>query len=398
MADTTGRLASPHRVTTFGVTPSRSAPEALATDLQGERRRASLAHPCTPGSPVRVGLVLGGGGVLGAAWLIGALDALASETGWDPANAQYIVGTSAGAMIAALCACGVPASFMAAQSVSETPGPLADERDGERTDWSSSAVFRLHRGVPRPGPGSWRLALTSLARPDRYPPAALLAGLLPQGVVSSEPLTQTIRQVAGDGWAQHPHLWIIACDYQTGQRVAFGRADAPPVSLADAVAASCAVPGFYRPVTISGRRYIDGGVASNSNLDMVGDLGLDLVICLNPTSSLRSPKPRNPYERAAAVLRKASSGRLGIEADRIRATGTEVVLIQPTITDLDAMGTNLMSTSVTRRRQVIQTAARTAADLARQAEVGARLRALAPGNASIVRRPRGGASTTSKGA
>jgi NTE family protein len=56
----------------------------------------------------RVGLVLGAGGVLGAAWLVGALDAIAAETGWDPGSARHIVGTSAGSVVGGLLACGVP--------------------------------------------------------------------------------------------------------------------------------------------------------------------------------------------------------------------------------------------------------------------------------------------------
>jgi hypothetical protein len=71
-----------------------------------------------PGRP-RVGLVLGAGGILGGAWLVGALHAIASESGWDPGSADYIVGTSAGSMIGALMACGVPPWFMVAHSAGE---------------------------------------------------------------------------------------------------------------------------------------------------------------------------------------------------------------------------------------------------------------------------------------
>jgi hypothetical protein len=60
------------------------------------------------------------------------------------------------------------------------------------------------------GAGSWRLALGSLARPHRYSPAAILAGWIPQGVISADPLKQTIRRVAGERWAPHPNLWIMA--------------------------------------------------------------------------------------------------------------------------------------------------------------------------------------------
>src|SRR5256885_14967201 len=64
----------------------------------------------------RVGLVLGAGGVVGGAWLTGALDAIARETGWDPGSSEVVVGTSAGAMVGALLACGVPPWFMLAHS------------------------------------------------------------------------------------------------------------------------------------------------------------------------------------------------------------------------------------------------------------------------------------------
>ena len=337
---------------------------------------------------MRIGLVLGAGGVLGGAWLVGGLHALAAETGWDPGSAEYIVGTSAGAMIAGLSASGVPPWFMVAHSAGETR-EVDDTQEwaSGKASRSAGAVFRLHPGVPALGPGSWRLALASLARPYRYSPAAVLAGWLPQGLISSDPLKQTIRRVAGDEWPTHPNLWIMVCDYETGRRVAFGRADAPSASLADAVAASCAIPGFYRPVEITGRRYVDGGVASTSNLDVLASKGLDLVICMNPTSSLHAPRPRTLGERAAAVLREASGRRLGSEAKRVRASGTEVMLIQPTVQDLDAIGTNLMSAK--RRHQVIEVAAQTVAHHLREPEVRRGLRELPAGEPMLVRRPPG---------
>ncbi len=335
---------------------------------------------------MKVGLVLGAGGVLGGAWLVGGLHALADETGWDPGSAEYLVGTSAGAMIAGLSASGVPPWLMVAHSAGENFETVeATARRSGPASRSAGAEYQLHRGVPALGPGSWPLALASLARPYRYSPAAVIAGWLPQGLVSPEPLKDTIRRVAGDGWPAHPNLWIMACDYASGRRVAFGRADAPQASLADAVAASCAIPGFYRPVEIGARRYVDGGVASTSNLDVLAGRGLDLVICLNPTSSLHAPQNRALGERAAAVLRQASGRRLGREARKVRERGTEVVLIQPTVQDLDAMGTNLMSSK--RRRQVIAVAAQTVAAQVRRPELRARLRALPPGEELLVRRP-----------
>lgn len=327
------------------------------------------------GDSPRVGLVLGAGGVLGGAWLVGALDAIARETGWDPASAERIVGTSAGSMVSALLACGVPPWVMVAHAAGESPD-VPDELSIAEDDmprWGG-ASFRLHRGLPALGPGSWRLAAASLARPYRYAPAAVVAGWVPRGLVSTEPLKAVVRRVADDGWAPHPGLWIMACDYATGRRVAFGRDDAPPAPLADAVAASCAIPGFYRPVRIGGRRYVDGGVASTSNLDVLAGEGLDLVLCLNPLSSLETPRVRRPTAIAAARLRAASGRRLGREARRLREAGTDVVLLQPTIHDLDAMGTNLMSRR--RRNEVIGVAVETVTGHLREPGIRERLEQL----------------------
>jgi NTE family protein len=353
--------------------------------------------------------VLGAGGVLGGAWLSGALHAIASETGWDPGSADYVVGTSAGAMVGALLACGVPPWFMVAHSAGEEidglPAVNGDptsraggsnagqssvgrsDPDPSDDDRSAGASYRLHRGVPLLGPGSWRLALSSLARPYRYSPAALLAGWLPHGPISTDPLKETVRRVCPEPWAPHPNFWAMAVDYQTGDRVAFGQQGAPAAELPDAVAASCAIPGFFRSVDIAGRRYVDGGVHSASNLDVLEHEKLDLVVALNPMSSLHASAPRRLGERAALAIRQVSGRRLGGESKRLQAVGTEVVLIQPTVHDLDAMGSNLMSRG--RRNQVTETAVRTVTEHLRESPVGEKLGELPRGAPALVRRPKG---------
>ncbi|CAN5696241.1 hypothetical protein BH24ACT25_BH24ACT25_05860 [soil metagenome] len=341
---------------------------------------------------VKVGLVLGAGGVMGGAWLTGGLDALTSETGWDPGSADRIVGTSAGSMMGALCAAGVPPWFMVAHSRGEAFDGVTDARGrpAEDADRAAGAVFRVDRALPPLGPGSWRLALSALGRPDRHTPAAFFAGWLPRGMISTEPLKDTIRRAVGGGWAPHPSLWVVACDYATGRRVAFGRDGAPDAELADAVAASCAIPGFYRPVTIGGRRYVDGGMYSTSNLDILRDSSLDLVVCLNPTSSLHPTRGWNPAAWASDAMRAASGRRLGRETKRLRERGTEVVLIQPTIEDLAVIGPNLMSRK--RRNEVIATARRTVAAQLQRSEVRELVDDLPPGRPEAVTRPVGPSS------
>jgi NTE family protein len=342
---------------------------------------------------VKVGLVLGAGGTVGGAWLTGGLNALALETGWDPASAQNIVGTSAGAMMGGLLAAGVPPWFMVAHSAGETFAGVNDAngRPSAEADRSAGSGFRLHRGPPPIGPGSWSLIGRSLLAPRLHRPAAVGAAWLPRGVISTEPLKATIRRVVPSGWADHDNLWIVACDFATGRRVAFGRHDAPRADLADAVAASCAIPGFYRPVDIDGRRYVDGGVWSTSNLDIVRNAGLDLVICLNPTSSATTIRgatgPPAPGGRLAQGLRRQSGRRLGSEAARLRDAGTHVILIQPTPEDNTVMGDNLMSRH--NRNLVIETATRTVADQLRKLPERQLLDALPAGDPERIRRPEG---------
>src|ERR687893_2592554 len=167
---------------------------------------------------MKVGLVLGAGGVMGGAWLTGGLHALATETGWDPASADFVVGTSAGSMMGGLCASGVPPWFMVAHSAGESFEGLVDGngRPASEADRNGGATFRLHRGLPYLGPGSWRLVARTLASPGRHTPAQVFSGWLPRGLVSTESLEKTIRRAVPRGWSDHPNLWIMACDYETG--------------------------------------------------------------------------------------------------------------------------------------------------------------------------------------
>ena len=200
---------------------------------------------------------------------------------------------------------------------------------------------------------------------------------------------------------EHPNFWGVACDYESGRRTAFGRLGAPRAHIGDAVAASCAIPGFYRPVRIGRRRYVDGGVCSASSLDLVAGRGLDLVICLNPLSSgtelgppgAAGPGPLgrigalDPRHWLGAMSRRANGHRVGHEARRVRRFGTEVVLIEPTSVDHEAMGRNMMSAA--RRQRVIETAERTVLEQLRRPEVKALLEGLPTGEPHKIRRPEG---------
>ncbi len=310
---------------------------------------------------MRVGLVLGAGGVLGASWLIGAVEALEEETGWRAADAERIVGSSAGSVVGALAASGIPSEYMSAYAAGRTLEGFAEAES--RADQLSNRLigteYRLQRALPPIGPGSWRLAVNTLLHLRSHSPVTVLAGWLPRGFISTAPIHGLVENFVSQRWPDHPGYWAVAADYNSGKRVAFGSDDAPKARVAAAVAASCAIPGFYHPVSIAGRRYVDGGICSTSNLDLLCGAGLDLVVCLNPMSSVAPMAGGSPADRFAAVMRAAAGRRLGHEARKLRADGTEVLILQPGREDCALMGLNLMSGA--RRVQVMEQARKSVA-------------------------------------
>jgi NTE family protein len=231
-----------------------------------------------------------------------------------------------------------------------------------------------------------------------------VAGWVPSGFVSTDSLRETVTRAVPGDWVEHPNYWAVACDYESGRRTPFGRLGSPRAHIGDAVAASCAIPGFYRPVKIGSRRYVDGGVCSVSNLDLAAGRGLDLVICLNPlTSSSEARASGGGITRAAtgaisgaldlipSLTRRASRARLEREERKVRRFGTEVVVIEPTAEDHAAMGRNWMS--VERRQQVIDTAEETVAEQLRRSEVMELLSGLPRGEPHKISRPSGPPST-----
>ena len=337
----------------------------------------------------RVGLVLGAGGVLGGAWLAGSLAALVESTGWDPAAADVVVGTSAGSMIAALLTGGVPPWFMAAHSAGDSfPGLLdVNGNPTDEADRSAGGVLVRKRGVPDLRPHSLSYGLRTLRAPRAHRLGAAAAAFAPRGVMSTRPLRETVQRVVATGWSPHPATWICTTDMGTGKRVVFGRDDAPTAELSQAVAASCAVPGIYRPVRIGNRMYVDGGAWSPSNLDCVARAELDLVVCLNPLSSRPEELELAGKGTVRGRMRRTTGRRLGWEAKRLEERGTEVVLLQPIAEDLAVMGGNLMSTA--RRHLVLETAQRSMAAQLEELDLAALLSGQPRISEHRLRRPPG---------
>jgi NTE family protein len=317
-----------------------------------------------------VGIVLGAGGVLGGAWMAGALAALNQVTGWDPREADWLVGTSAGALFAALLAAGVP-----------PPRLLPPAQQAEPTnEWilnelALQASYRSSHWLPNAPLGSWRLALAGMLQvPSIWSVLQMLSGIVPAGRISADPIMRTVRQAGAHGWPVRPNCRIVATDYTSGKRVVFGESGAPRVGLAEAVGASCAIPGFFEPVSINGRRYVDGGLHSLCNLDLLDAGELDVVICFSAMTSHLARRGPVPLRRSVHSLFGLGVEQLDRQANALASQGVEVIVIEPTAVDQAAMGANLMDAG--RWRTVIEVALSSVAGQLRRRHVRTKLGAL----------------------
>ncbi len=300
----------------------------------------------------RIGLVLGAGGAVGHAFHSGVLAALSETTGWDPRAAEVIVGTSAGSVVGALLRAGLSGPNLAARSMDM---PLSAE--GRRLASIAESARGDQPPIPSRPPAATRRAVPAMSAPGAFVraalqpwnarPAALAAAALPAGRVPTELIATGLRPLF-DRWPEQS-LWINAVALESGRRVTFGRDLRIHTDVATAVAASCAIPGFFAPVAIEGVRYVDGGVHSPTNADLVAGLELDLVVVSSPMSMARNGVRLAPDQLA----RRLSLMALAREVRRIRRAGTPVLAFQPTGTVLDVMGWNAMDASrradVTRR-------------------------------------------------
>ncbi len=302
---------------------------------------------------MRRGLVLGAGGVLGASWTIGALAAVQDALGWDPTTADVLIGTSAGSVLASALACGVTVEELLAHQ----RGQAVDRRIDYDPDRDAGGALPP---LPLPVVGSARGVLHTTLHPFSKTPMGALASVLPRGRGSLEALGKLVDGVhPGGGWAPHPATWVVAAEYNTGRRVAFGQSGAPACDLREAVMASCAIPGWYAPMSIQGRKYVDGGVCSPTSVDLVRHLELDEVVVLSPMTSMTYDQPTSVAGRIERRFRRLMTKRTLAEVKRVAARGTVVHFLGPTAEDLAVIGVNLMDPS--RRARVLETSLRTSA-------------------------------------
>ncbi|HUF32873.1 MAG TPA: patatin-like phospholipase family protein [Acidimicrobiales bacterium] len=246
---------------------------------------------------MELGLVLGGGGVVGVAWEVGVLAGLADALGWDPDGARTIVGTSAGSVIGANLRHGRSIDDLVAE---QRAGGLR-LAGGEPGDPAAALeVFRRWAGVELMDPPTARavgeLAMSASATDE----AVMLDGFR--------------KILPAANWPEGD-LRVTGVSVGTGERVVWTAASG--VELAAAVTASCAVPGLFPPITVGDDRYVDGGLWSGSNADVVaGDrLGAALFI--------------GPMGVGTTGLAAQSARALAREVDVLTLDGTALHVLEP---------------------------------------------------------------------
>jgi NTE family protein len=266
-------------------------------------------------------LVLGAGGTLGEAWLRGLLSGLSAAAGLDLRDCEYVMGTSAGSIVAATLMSGH------ALDAGARRGRSSAGDDSSAARFGSVARAALRAGTVAASPLA-PLAFAGLTPAGRLARAATLAAT-PRPRRRLDGLADYLDRLGArfDG-----RLRIPAVDRRSGARVIFGAPGAPETSVRDAVLASCAVPWLFAPIEIGGRDYVDGGVWSPVNLDAApGGRGAH-VLCLAPTAG-------------GGPLRTVTAAALVAEEMALIARGMRVRVVVPDAASVGAIGGRFMDGS-----------------------------------------------------
>ena len=287
----------------------------------------------------RVGLVLGAGGTVGLAYHTGVLRALEQIGGFVPQEADLLVGTSAGSVIAAYLRSGWTTDDLWGLAMGTHPvlsGLTPDEVEARRAELFTPS-FRSFPDLVRRSLGSAFVLARTITRLPAPAAPWPLRRIFPGGLFDMTEGNRRFNEDLPLGWPSKP-LWLCAVDIVSGRRVVLGRAGAPFASLHEGVMASCSIPGFYRPVQVGNMTLVDGGAHSSSNLDLAGKANCDLIVASVPMAWDTSAAPC----AAQQLPRRFAARRLSAEVSQARARGACVLLVRPTKAEITAHGFNFM--------------------------------------------------------
>lgn len=272
---------------------------------------------------------------MGQAYHAGVLAALHVDLGWDAREPEVVVGTSAGAVTGAMLRLNISPFDLASWVLGRVwrpDQPLLDGFDAVRRDLPPLSLRTFLRPWRLPSARTW---IPSSGRPWSVRPMAILSSMLPTGRTSMEDLLA--RHMAGEIEAAWPKgLWICVVRQRDGSRLVFGSQPNESVRLSSALAASTCIPGYFTPVTIGGEQFLDGGIHSPTNADLMVSEHLDLAIIVSPMSG-----GAGGIDRA---LRRFAQRKLRAEMELLERAGTEVILFEPGLASSRAMGLNPMAT------------------------------------------------------
>ncbi|HEX8957419.1 MAG TPA: patatin-like phospholipase family protein [Burkholderiaceae bacterium] len=327
-------------------------------------RRQSSPKPHT----ARIGLVLAGGGPLGAVYEIGALAAIEEAiTGLDWNEAEVYVGISAGGIIASGLANGITPHEMCRMFIESDAGQAeADMFKPELLLRPAWPELRKRAAVLP------RLVAGSMLHYARGKGGRSLAGsferlkeALPTGILSGEGLQEFLAKIfslpgRSDDFRQlRQRLVLVATDLDSGEAIRYGQPGHDDVPISRAARASAAVPGLFPPVRIKGRHMIDGVLKKTLHASIALDHGADLVFCLNPIVPYNARAALGPGKLSRGGLLAVLSQTLraiihsrvarGIESYALSHPHADILLFEPDQLDAEMFFTNLFSTGNRRR-------------------------------------------------
>ncbi len=264
-------------------------------------------------------LVLGGGGPVGIAWESGLIAGLA-RAGVNLAKADFILGTSAGSFVGARLALGADPKTLVDPVLAETAkAPSTQSPSSLNTtppDLTALVKLMAEAQMGTRDPLEVRRDLGAFA----------LAAKTPDEATFIASFGRAFSSLADDVWPERGFA-CTAVDVLTGEFQLWTQESG--IGVTRAVASSCSVPGVYPPVTLKGRRYMDGGMRSGTCADLA--VGHELVVVIQVRTGPTS-----------GAMAQANAARFAAELDVLRGGGAQVVVVSPDAASQSAMGVNLM--------------------------------------------------------